>query len=128
MATKRKGSNKYRSMRNGAAHSVENCDICAGRTCRVKVASPTDGEFVAQLVPLDNGRTRLDSAGASLPRLGAGREIELNGTAPRPAGWEPERWSEETLRAIRRLPIHIPCATALAMQHLLTWGASHARL
>lgn len=125
MATKPKGSNKYRSMRNGAAHRAEDCAICAGRTCRVIVASPVDGEFEAQLVPLENGRTKLEGVRhPHVPSFPSDRYIGSSGPVHKPL---PKGYVGGWRRPGTGL-IHIPCATALVMQALQTWGTSHARL
>jgi len=92
----------------------------------VTVQNPVDGEFVADLVTVsESGRTILQPAigyrGAKAERF-----IEMTGTAPIPAGLESARFSAAALAVHRR--VHIPCATAIAMQSLRTWGASHARL
>lgn len=129
MATKRKGSTRYRSIRSGATHVAENCPICSGRECRVIVASPVDGEFVAELIPMPDGRTRLENASpVSTKNL---REIESSGMSgfrwdPRFGDWEQGTRSPEELRRLRR--IHLPCATELAMKSLQTWGPANARL
>lgn len=116
-------------MRNGAKHSAEDCAICSGRECRVKVISPVDGEFEAQLIPLADGRTRFEDA--SPLAANNNREIESSGMSgmfsdPRLIGWTGERYDPRALRILARTPIRT--ATLLAMQSLQTWGPSHARL
>ena len=124
MATKRKGSSKYRYVRKGLKHSAEDCPICAGRICRVIVSNPVEGECEAMLIPLDNGRTALEGVKSLSPTfridrpIGSGRPVRK----PLPKGYVPG------LRRPDTGTIHIPTATILVIQALQTWGASHARL
>lgn len=122
---KRKGSSKYRSLRNGASHCADNCPICAGRECRVKVSNPDFGEFDAILSARDLcGRTEVEPS-AVVAKVS--RDVGGSGFgAPRPFGFEPAAWDPRGLREVQNA--FIPCATELAIRSLQVWGAQHARL